>query len=35
MAANYSAGWGGGVLAPIFEKFLDAFEKDIPANKYP
>jgi D-alanyl-D-alanine carboxypeptidase len=22
MAANYSGGWGGGVVAPIFEKIL-------------
>jgi D-alanyl-D-alanine carboxypeptidase len=35
MAVNYSGGWGGGVLAPIFEKSLNAFEKVIPTNKCP
>ena len=35
MAVNYSGGWGGGVLAPIFEKSLNAFENVIPTNKCP
>ena len=33
LAANYSGGWGGGVVAPIFEKILNTMEKVIPNNK--
>ena len=33
LAANYSGGWGGGMVAPIFDKFLNAMEKVIPNNK--
>jgi len=35
LAANYSGGWGGGIVAPIFEKFLNAMENVIPTNKCP
>lgn len=30
MAANYSGGWGGGGVAPIFEKVLNALEEANP-----
>jgi D-alanyl-D-alanine carboxypeptidase len=33
LAVNYSGGWGGGMVAPIFDKFLNAMEKVIPNNK--
>jgi D-alanyl-D-alanine carboxypeptidase len=35
LAANYSGGWGGGAVAPIFEKVLDAMEKFSPTNNCP
>jgi hypothetical protein len=30
MAANYSGAWGGGAVAPIFEKVLKALEETNP-----
>lgn len=33
MAANYSGGWGGGAVAPIFEKVVNKMEVTIPSNR--
>ncbi|MFN6374611.1 MAG: serine hydrolase domain-containing protein [Chitinophagia bacterium] len=35
MAANYSGGWGGGSVAPIFEKVLNAVGKFSPESRCP
>jgi hypothetical protein len=33
MAANYSGGWGGGAVAPIFEKVLNKMGDTNQSNR--
>jgi D-alanyl-D-alanine carboxypeptidase len=35
MAANYSGGWGGGAVAPIFGKVLKEMGEATPSNREP